>query len=218
MKKSGLFFLGFILIFGLFFPGGAMAGWTVQLSTGSSYSFPSPLTIRQDDEKDIHLTAEYETKAWATQAPYYALRIGKWKDGTAWEFESLHQKLYLKNKPDEVEHFSISHGYNINMLNFALSQYGFIYRAGLGFVMTHPETEVRGKRLEDDGGINGFYISGAGGQLAIEKRYYATDKLSFSLEVKLTAAYAVIPIADGTATVPNYATHGLIGIVYDFWK
>lgn len=218
MKKSGFVLFVFILIAGLFFPGWAMAEWIIQLSTGSSYSFPSPLTIKQDGEKDIHLTAEYETRAWATQAPYYNLRIGRWKDGKAWEFESLHQKLYLKNKPDEVQNFSISHGYNINMLNFALSKYGFIYRAGVGFVMTHPETKVRGERLEDDGGINGFYISGIGGQLAAEKRYYASEKLSLSLEIKFTAAYAEIPIADGTASVPNYAAHGLICIGYDFWK
>ena len=83
-------------------------------------------------------------------------------DNHAWEFESLHQKLYLSNRPDEVQKFAISHGYNINMLNYALSKYGFIYRIGGGFVMTHPETQVRGKRLEDEGGFNGFYISGAG--------------------------------------------------------
>ena len=33
----------------------------------------------------------------------------------------------------------------------------------------------------------------------------------------MTAADAEIPIADGTAIVPNYAAHGLIGIGYDFW-
>ena len=213
-KKSCLFCLAIVLIF----PAMAMADWNIQLFTGSSYSFPSPLKIEQDDEKDINLTAEYETRAWSTQAPYYALRIGKWTDNHAWEFESLHQKLYLTNKPDEVQKFAISHGYNINMLNYALSKYGFIYRVGGGFVMTHPETTVRSKSLEDDGGLNGFYISGAGGQLAIEKRYIVTEKLSLSLEFKMTAAYAEIPIADGTATVPNYAAHGLIGIGYDFWQ
>jgi hypothetical protein len=218
MKFSGLTFLISILVAGWLHPASALAGWTVQLFTGSSYSFPSSLTIKQDGEEDIHLTAAYETKAWTTQAPYYDLRIARWKDDRAWEFESLHQKLYLKNKPDEVQSFSISHGYNINMLNYAVARHGFIYRAGFGFVMTHPETEVRGKRLEDEGGFNGFYISGAGGQLAVEKRYYATEKLSLSLEFKLTAAYAVIPIADGTASVPNYAAHGLIGIGYDFWQ
>ena len=212
-KKCCLFCLAVVLIF----PNLAMADWNIQLFTGSSYSFPSPLKIEQDGEDDINLTAEYETRAWSTQAPYYALRIGKWTDNHAWEFESLHQKLYLTNKPDEVQKFAISHGYNINMLNYALSKYGFIYRIGGGFVMTHPETTVRGKSWEDDGGLNGFYISGAGGQLAIEKRYIVTEKLSLSLELKMTAAYAEIPIADGTATVPNYAAHALIGIGYDFW-
>jgi hypothetical protein len=201
----------------LLFPTAAAADWNIQIFTGSSYSFPSPLNIEQDGEDDIDITAEYETRAWSTQAPYYALRISKWTDNHAWEFESLHQKLYLTNKPDEVQKFAISHGYNMNMLNYALSKYGFIYRMGGGFVMTHPETTIRGKSWEDDGGLNGFFISGAGGQLALEKRYIITEKLSLSLELKMTAAYAEIPIADGTATVPNYAAHGLIGIGYDFW-
>lgn len=218
MNKTVPVIIVFILMAVFFCPQRALAGWTLQVSTGTSYSFPSPLSIQQDGEKDIDLTAEYETRAWATVAPYYDLRIAKWKGDTAWEFESLHQKLYLSNKPDEVQKFAISHGYNLNMLNFALSKGGFIYRGGFGFVMTHPETQVRGKRLEDDGGFNGFYISGAGGQVAVEKRYYATEKVSLSLEAKFTAAYAVIPIADGTASVPNYAVHGLIGIGYDFGK
>ena len=198
-------------------PTTASADWNIQIFTGSSYSFPSSLNIEQDGEDDIDITAEYETRAWSTLAPYYALRISKWTDDHAWEFESLHQKLYLTNKPDEVQRFAISHGYNMNMLNFAFSKYGFIYRMGGGFVMTHPETKVREKSWQDDGGLNGFYISGAGGQLALEKRYIITEKLSLSLELKMTAAYAEIPIADGTATVPNYAAHGLIGVGYDFW-
>lgn len=199
-------------------PRWSTAEWTIQASTGSSYSFPSPLTIEQHGEKDIRLTAAYETRAWATQAPYYALRIGKWKNKKAWEFESLHQKLYLTNKPDEVQKFAVSHGYNLNMCNIAFRKYGLIYRIGGGFVMTHPETQVRGKRHEDDGGINGFYVSGAGGQAALEKRYRITENLLFSLELKMTAAYAEIPIADGNASVPNYAAHGLIGIGYSFSK
>jgi len=199
------------------FPAIAAADWNIQLFTGSSHSFDSPLKIEQDGEEDIDIIAEWETRAWSTQAPYYMLRIGKWTDDHAWEFESLHQKLYLSNKPKDVQKFAISHGYNYNMLNYALSKYGFIYRIGGGFVMTHPETIVRDKQKEDDGGLNGFYISGAGGQVAVEKRYAITEKLSFSMELKFTAAYAEIPIADGTATVPNYAAHGLIGIGYDFW-
>jgi len=197
-------------------PGTGCAEWVFQVATGSSYSFPSRLIIEQDGEEDIDFSAEWETRAWATQAPYYDLRIGKWKNDHAWEFESLHQKLYLKNKPDAVQKFSISHGYNYNMLNYALRRHGLIGRVGVGFIMTHPETKVRGERNEDDGGLNGFYISGAGGQLALEKRFYFAGNWLLSFEGKFTAAYAVIPIADGTATVPNFAVHGLVGIGYAF--
>ena len=211
-------FIVLLFIINLLFPGRVLAGWTIQLATGSAFNFPSQLTIKQDGEQDIDLTAEYDTRAWSSTAPYYSLRIGKWSDNQAWELESLHHKLYLRNKPAEVQRFAISHGYNLNMLNYAISKHGFIYRIGGGFVLTHPETQVRGKRYEDEGGINGFYISGAGGQASIEKRYRITDRVSFALELKITAAYAQIPINDGSANVPNYAAHGLMGIGYDFWQ
>jgi hypothetical protein len=33
-----------------------------------------------------------------------------------------------------------------------------------------------------------------------------------SLEVKLTASYARLPVADGRAEVPSLALHGLVGV------
>jgi hypothetical protein len=190
--------------------------WVFQIATGSAYSFKAPLLIEQDGEEDIKVNAEYETRAWSTMAPYYNFKIGRWKGDRGLEFESLHHKLYLKNKPDEVQKFQISHGYNLNTLNYARKKHGLIYRIGGGFVMTHPETQVRGKSNEDDGGLNGFYISGVTGQLAIEKRLYLSEAFFFSLEGKFTASWARIPIADGHATVPNAALHALIGAGYAF--
>lgn len=188
------------------------ASWSFQVGTGSAYSFDSDLDIEQDGEEDISLTAEYETRAWETMAPYYNLRIGKWKDGRAWEFESLHHKLHLANPPAEVQEFTISHGYNINTLNYAVERKGFIYRGGLGVVITHPETEVREKRHEDEGGVNGFHLSGVAAQLGAERRFFLSRSFFLSFEVKATAAYADIPVADGSATVPNYALHGIVGV------
>lgn len=190
--------------------------WVFQIATGTAYSFKTPLHIEQDGEEDIDVNAEYETRAWSTMAPYYNFKIGRWKGDRAWEFESLHHKLYLKNKPDEVQKFQISHGYNLNTLNYARKKYGLIFRIGGGFVMTHPETIVRGRQKEDDGGLNGFYISGVTGQLALEKRLHLTEALFLSLEGKFTAAWARIPIADGHADVPNAALHAIIGAGYAF--
>jgi len=209
---------GFIIciLFLTLSPSIAGAEWVFQISTGSAYSFPSPLKIKQDGEEDISLTAKYETRAWNTLAYYYDLRIAKWEDGRAWEFETLHHKLYLSNNPPEVDYFAISHGYNLNTVNRAWLIRGWIYRVGAGFVMTHPETSVRGKKYDNEGGINGFHISGVTSQVAVEKRFDLGKKFFFSLEAKLTASYAEIPIADGRASVPNTALHGIFGVGYRF--
>ena len=184
------------------------------MATGSAYNIPTPLKIRQLGEEDIDITAEYETRAWATMAPYYDLRVGHWRGDHAWEFESLHHKLYLSNEPDEVQSFSISHGYNLNTVNYAKQEKAFIWRLGAGVVMTHPETKIRGESWQDDGGVNGFYISGLSTQAALEKRFFFRQKWFFSIEGKFTAAYATIPVAGGEADVPNIALHALVGIGY----
>ena len=190
--------------------------WVFQVATGTAYNFKTPLHIEQDGEDDIDIDAEYKTRAWSTQAPYYNFKIGRWKGDRAWEFESLHHKLYLRNKPEEVQKFQISHGYNLNTLNYARKKYGLIFRVGGGFVMTHPETRVRGKKNEDDGGWNGFYISGISGQLSLEKRFHLTEAFFLTAEGKFTAAWARIPIADGHADVPNAALHAIFGAGYAF--
>ena len=194
----------------------ASAEWVFQLSSGSAYNIPMPLTISQDGERDISLTAEYDTNAFSTQAYYYDFRVGKWKDNKAWEFETLHHKVYLANGPSEVDYFNISHGYNLNTINRAWLINDFIVRLGLGIVITHPETSVRGKVFSDEGGINGFHLSGVTGQGAVEKRFPITEKWFVSAEAKFTASYASIPIKDGDASVPVTAFHGLFGIGYSF--
>lgn len=207
-----------ILLLVVFAATTASAEWVFQVGTGSAYSFNSPLKIEQDGQEDIHVNAEWETNALSTQAWYYDMRLGYWNGDHAWEIETLHHKLYLKNKPDSVQKFNISHGYNMNMINYAYRWKGIILRAGGGIVMTHPENEVRGEKTEDNGGTNGFYLSGIAGQLAIEKRFDLPfyDKMFISVEGKATAAYAEVPVANGHATVPNQALHGIISVGYRF--
>lgn len=216
MKRYSILSITALLLALLLMPSLSHAEWVVQVSTGSAYSFNTPLKIEQDGEPDLDIDAEYETRAWSTMAPYYNIKVAKWTGNHAWEFETLHHKLYLSNKPDEVDSFAISHGYNLNTINYAINWKDMIFRVGAGIVMTHPETKVRGKRNEDDGGFNGFYLSGVTGQVAVEKRFDLTEHWFFSIEGKLTGSYAEIPISDGDATVPNAALHGLFGVGYRF--
>jgi hypothetical protein len=98
-------------------------------------------------------------------------------------------------------------------VNRAWEERGFIYRAGFGVVITHPETTIRGLSHPQDGGIyDGYYLSGPTVQGAVEKRFHIWRWLIASLEAKLTASYARIPIEGGHADVPDVAVHGLFGL------
>ncbi|HUI45918.1 MAG TPA: hypothetical protein VL122_08075 [Nitrospirota bacterium] len=191
--------------------------WTAEIFGGSSYSFPTPLRIRQPGYEDIDITARYETKPFERD-PYYAWRIGKWQDGSAWEFEHVHQKLYLTNKPAEVQQFQITYGYSLFTLNRAWKYGGFIYRFGAGVVVTSSFSVVRGEKYEQSGGLfdTGYFLSGATIQGAVGRRIYLTENLFLALEGKLTASYARVDIANGYAQVPNAAVHWLFGLGYDF--
>ncbi len=155
--------------------------WTVEGFGGSSYSFPTPLRIRQFGYEDIDITARYETKPFEKD-PYYAWRVGKWNHDKAWEIEFVHQKLYLENKPAEVQQFQITYGYGLLTLNRAWEGHGLIYRVGLGIVITNPATTVRGKEKPRGGGIfnMGYFISGPTIQAAIGKRFYFQKDLFFA--------------------------------------
>lgn len=194
-------------------PSIVFAEWTFQFSTGSAYNFPMPLRVSQEGHPDIETTARYDTNALSSFAWYYDLRAGRWKDGKAWELETQHHKIYLSNGPPEIDRFSVSHGYNLNTLNRAWLLKDFIFRLGGGFVITHPETVIRGREYIG-GGIKGFHLSGLTAQAGAERRFDLSDRMFLSLEAKLTASYAEIPVSGGEASVPVTALHGLIGIGY----
>jgi len=198
----------------------AETSWTLEILGGSAYNFTTPLTIRQTGETDIKLDARYSTRPF-TGSPYFSIRLGRWTDNRAWEFEMTHHKLYLDNRPPEVQRFEISHGYNQITLNRAWNYRGFIFHLGLGLVLTHPETRVRGKANTWVNGLlptgdKGFRLSGTTAQAAVGKRFFIYQGLFINLEGKLTGSYATIPIVDGDASVPNVAVHGLIGLGYEY--
>jgi len=196
-------------------PTNAQSAWTFEVSVGLPWNMPTPLSIHQSGQERIYLTARYHTKSFE-KPPYYVLRIAKWTQDQAMELELIHHKLYLSNRPPEVQHFEITHGYNLITINKVSVYRGFIWRRGAGFVVAHPEIVIRGKKLSWGKGLNGFYISGPVVQAAIEKKLSIWDDLFVILEGKLTASYTIIPIQDGSAYVSNMAAHGLCGLGYEF--
>ena len=191
------------------------ANWILEGFLGTAWNLPTSLTIVQEGYPKITLTAHYEEKTFEG-SPYYTLRIGRWSKNRAWELELVHHKIFLDNPPAEVQRFSISNGFNILTINRAWDTGKFIWRFGIGLVVTHPESTVRGRSFDESKGIfgQGFYISGAAIQGAVGKRIFLWKGLFASLEGKITVSYVRVPIVDGHANVPNVAGHILVGIGY----
>lgn len=192
--------------------------WSFELFLGSAYNAPMPLSVRQDGQPDINLTVEYETLPF-TGSPYYSWRIGRWRDGRAWELELIHHKVRLpRNENPDIQWFEISHGYNLITINRAWPYRGFVLRLGGGMVVGHPETEVRTQVFPDDGGLFGlgFYVLGPTVQATAGRRFRFWKGLYGTLEAKFTMSYAWVPIQDGSADAPVIALHGLFGLGYEF--
>ncbi|AGB42266.1 hypothetical protein Halha_2392 [Halobacteroides halobius DSM 5150] len=216
MKKTRIILLVILILSSL--PAAAQERWRFDFLLGVPYNFSTPLSIEQEGYDDINLgNADYESKPFVNPI-YYSWRLGRWKRDSAWELELLHQKLHLQNKLREVDHFEVSHGYNLITINRAWQSDSLTYRLGAGIVLAHPQTTIRGKTLFEQGGVldTGYYIAGPTLQVAVDKKFPVTNRLYIITEGKLTASHAIIPISGGQAKVPNLALHGLLGLGYKF--
>jgi hypothetical protein len=189
-------------------------GLTAEVFAGTSWSLPTPLRVDQSGEAPIRFTARYRTRPWHG-APYYAYRLGYNK----WSAELVHHKIYLQNPPPEIQHFEVSHGYNMAFLSRSLpfGHAAGVFRVGLGMVIGHPEGRIRGKAINPVKSFlgGGYHISGICLQAAAGPPLGIAEHWFFRPEVKVTAAWARMPLAGGgTATVPNIALHTLFGFGY----
>ena len=193
---------------------GLLAGkkWHVNFTPGLSFVPPAPLSILQDVQEPVRLWANYKSKPLSLP-PYYSYRIGFQNDGRGWELEMNHLKVYLKNLPEEVERFSISHGYNQITANRLYKKGKLNFKAGLGFVAAHPENTVRNLTLNEKKGLfrEGYYITGPVIQygvysdIPLGKYFYLTG------EARISAAYAKVPVVNGIAHAPVVAVHLQVG-------
>lgn len=197
----------------------SQSGWSFELHGGEVYNVPMPLTIGQEGYPGLKLTARYTTEPF-TLPVYWDMRLGRWQNSKCWEFEVIHHKLYLENTTAEIQKFNISHGFNMLFLNRGFDCKTFRYRTGIGVVMAHPESNIRGKEFGSsvDNYDWGYYLSGPVLNLAIGKPFRINDRFYLDLEAKTTLAYAHVKIADGHANVYNLALHLILGIGYDLIK
>ena len=161
----------------------AQSKLVIEIGTGLPYNLPLPLTIRQSGEGTYHLTAQYNSRPFEIPI-FWDWHIGYWSGSSGWELEAIHHKLFLANKPADVQQFDISHGLNLVIFNSCFLKYGFIFKAGAGISLTHPENVVRGKKLDEHMGIleQGYYISGPVFLFTAGKRLYLIENIFLSFE------------------------------------
>lgn len=191
---------------------------SLEILPGGALIVPSTLFIHQDGEDDLKFTANYETHSFNLPV-YYSYRLGIQIQPEKWvELEMNHLKVYLQNKPDEIERFTITHGYNQIWMNYKWKYHQFYYTVGIGPVLAHPENTIRGLALDETKGImhKGYYIAGISSQLALQKKFFLGRNFFFSVESKANLAFAKVPVANGYAKVPVAAFHGLAGMGITF--
>ena len=188
-----------------------------EILPGAAYVFPSKLSIHQEGFVDIDLKAQYRVEPFKLPV-YYSIRTGiGLTESLVLELEFNHLKIFLQNKPDEIQSFSISHGYNQFWIGLRKEFKYFDVRAGLGPVIAHPENTIRNMKLRGDGGLfnNGYYLDGVTAQFAFQKKIYLHKHFFLSAESKLNASFTRTNVVNGYADVSVFAVHVLGGIGVD---
>lgn len=189
--------------------------WSFDFSYGGlCLNVPAPLKITQTGQADIYMPfAKYRSEEY-TRPLYWLWRFSKTKNKRSWGFEAIHHKLYLLNKPNSIQQFSISHGYNILHINrgFHFSKINLI--VGAGAVLAHPEIIVRNQALSGDNGLLnwGYYLSGPSVAVAVNKKLPILQWLYFWAESKCNISYSTFPIGNGRASVWQMGFHFLASI------
>ena len=190
-------------------------GWMLHSNWGFNHAFDSVLSVNTTD-KDIVHQARWDGKSFI-DSPYYTIRIEHWSGDKVSGWEWVHYKMYLDNNPSDIQSFSISDGYNMLFYNIGhRSKTNWIRKVGAGIIMAHPDvTLLNRERFWNKGGLSGAYLAGVAVQTSLETWVHQTDRHVFSIEGKLSAGYARIPISKNTAEfadVPHIAFHLTFGM------
>jgi len=201
--------------------------YTFEMFTGFVKNAKEDLVIYRDNGNSIDMNdVQFETHP-QTVPYYYGMRISKWySDDTAWEFEHVHQKLYIDN-PEQyyagLTNWEVTDGYNFFMLNKAWKQEdkSIILRVGGGFIISHPDVTLDGERLHGDGSGalvwgTGYHLSGFVLQTSAQKTFDINKNWFLGTEVKASYSRAYIQVPNGGVFVQNRALHFDFGFGYKF--
>ena len=192
---------------------GEAPAWSLEVLIGDAINFDSRTRIEHAHRSPLVFDGDYATHG--LEGPlHYTMRIARWDGDRAWELQLLHHKLYLRNRPPEVDALSVSHGFNIVSLNRAYAVDRWRFRIGLGPAIAHPEARIGG--VSYDGPYELAGVAGLGG---IGTTLALTQNLSIVGEITATFGYiAVHPHGspDLNVSIRNPAIHAQLGIGYRF--
>ena len=196
--------------------------WSFEAHGGFPLNIPLPLTVQQTGYPAIKFNAQFNSEPFNSPI-FWVGRFNKWKNSKAWEFELMHQKLFLKNKPPEIQYFNMSHGYNQLIVSRAfkfkiIKKQEFIFKGGAGIVLAHAENSVRNKELNQHQSFFnlGYYFGGPTINIALAKQLPLNNRFYLNAETKFNTSYARIPIVDGNAKVWHAAFEFIFGVGYCF--
>ncbi len=189
--------------------------WTAEIMGGTAVNFTTPLIVHQAGYPNVDAAAHYDTRPFGPDFPYYAFRFSRWSGDEAWEFGQVHHRLFLADPPAGIQYFAIHYGYSYLLFGHAWRRGEFVYHAGIGPIVTNPATTVHHENRSVGGWLfnGGYYTSGIGMGVSAERDFRVTTRTFAVVELELTAGNAWdVPIANGSAEVPNIALHFHIGL------
>lgn len=208
LNQNHLFYILLIVLTGACTGVSGQVRWAAEFNLGLPVNVKTPLTLSQNDRQDISLQAVWSAESFSR--PYnWMWRIGRWNGGKAWEFETLHHKMVLQNRPDNVQWFGITHGFNTLSINRAWEIKKIMLRAGAGTVLAHPESTIDYQVFNDKSGLFklGYFLTGPVLMASAARPLRIGKGFLINFEGKMTVGYANVPIVDGRAKLLHLAFH-----------
>lgn len=220
-----------------------MAEWVLAIYIGAAHTQSAPLSLLQP-ALDTDLTfAEVFYRGHSFRPPiYYGYRLSFFPRTSAAlgiEAEFIHLKVYARTErqtravgalrnhsvdrvmpiSNVVEHFSISHGLNLLLVNAVIRRtiglstgsvprVQFLGRAGAGPTLAHPESTVDGVSHEDPE-VAAVALQAAGG---LEVRL--SDHFTALVEYKFTRTFQHVTVDRGTARAALASHHAVFGLAW----
>jgi hypothetical protein len=182
-------------------------GTGISFYLGYNWALPTNLLVKQEGYPDTLVeAAHFDTHPFDSPI-YYGTRI--WygpEEGTRAEVELIHSKLYFdgaESGGEVFDRFTATDGFNFLLFNLAYFEEAgdgeFGVRAGVGPMIPHPESSVRGQVWGQDGNPAFFHLGGIGAQVGASYNFLVDtpDHWPLGIEAKWTYADSHLNISGG---------------------